>query len=494
MALKGGSMIFTGRNLLMERLASAGPGTINISSEKIYEVGNYQSLATIFDKPEITFTAESIDCTTSMEAMLLDVSPATEEGLDLAKARPINVLAQIKPGKKMANPFNVAQSVAVPYLTLESASYRFGLRDNATQTFSLRGDSIYYNQGAAMEDEFEGTGVAGQVVKTTAPSLPFVDGNGLRYVLAITAGTTLLAPGADYQMVPGVVSDETAADVTITLTNAVEVGSKIRVVYATPNTRVFPQEIHTPATVKPAAVRGKDIDVYVSGYDVEDPSRTAANKWTGVQSVTVDWRVTLEEEEEFGNYNAVSRDFDVPEVSGTIEILPRDGADLLRKIKQTANVSSGKESIGAATAVPLELDIILKDGQNGGATLKRLHIDTAKFKLPGFQPRPNQNTTMSIEWESDTGSLLLFRDLTVPRIVELKEPTAAAGAEVKILGINFVSVSKVAFGGVEAVDFEVESDHEITVTVPAGSGTVDVVITNSKGDSAVVPAGSFTYA
>jgi len=493
MALKGGSMIFTGRNVLMERLASAGPGTINIPSEKIYEVGNYESLATIFDKPEITFTAESIDCTTSMEAMLLDVPPSTLTALDLARSRPINVNTEIKPGKKAADPFKVMRSVSIPYLTVESVSYRFGLRDNATQTFTLRGDSIYYNQGAAVEEIFTGSGVAGQKVTTTRPSLPFEDGNGKRYVLAVTAGTLLLSPGADYTMVNGTVTGDVAASVEITLTNPVATTDKISVVYATSNVIEYPQSIHTPATLKPAAVRGKDIDVYVSGYNPADPSETAANKWTGVQAVTVDWRVTLEEEEEFGNYNAVSRDFDVPEVSGTIDILPRDPDDLIRKIKQTSGVNSTAASIGPATAVPLDLDIIIKDGQNGGVTMKRLHVGDAKFKLPGYQPRPNTNTTMTIEWESDTGVLEIYRDLTAPRLVSIEPATGEADDEVKIYGVNFVGVSSVKFGSVEAT-FVVESDRELTVTVPAGTDTVDVTITNSEGTSEVVAGGSFVYA
>ena len=50
MALKAGSLLTTGNDsVLIERLQTGGPGTLNIPTEKIYELGNYESVATIRD-------------------------------------------------------------------------------------------------------------------------------------------------------------------------------------------------------------------------------------------------------------------------------------------------------------------------------------------------------------------------------------------------------------------------------------------------------------
>lgn len=479
--------------MLIERLQNAGPGTLNIPTEKIYELGNYESVATVRDVPDLTFTLESLDVSTDIEALLTDQDPGVAE-IDLGTAKPLNVATQIKQGKKAASPFDVAMSVALPYLTLESASYRFGLRDNASQTFSLSGDSIFYCPGAVFIDEAAGTNVDGQTIVTTHPAYNYTDANGTRRILAVVVGTKRLTYGPDYTLSNGAANGSGAAVVTVTITEAVPASETIRVVYSSSDLRTYPQAVHTPATLKPAAVRGKDIDVYIGGYDPDDVAGSAANKWTGVQSATIDWRVTLQEVEEFGNYFAVERDFDVPTANGTIEILPRDPADLFRKLREITGVAASNEVIGAGTAVPLALDIVIKDGENGGVPLKRFHIDDARFSVPGYSPRPEQNVTMSLTWESDSGKLLIYRDLTAPLVKNLDTTTGDAGDTVKIYGVNFVGVTDVEFGGTPATSFTVDSGRQITAVVPAGTGTVDVTVTNGEGASQVTPAGEFTYA
>ncbi len=49
----------------------------------------------------------------------------------------------------------------------------------------------------------------------------------------------------------------------------------------------------------------------------------------------------------------------------------------------------------------------------------------------------------------------------------------------------------VKFGDTAATDVTVVSDTEVTVTTPAGTGTVDVVVTTSGGSDTL--ADGFTY-
>jgi len=492
MAVKAGSIITVGHGTtLIERLQSGGPGTLNIPTSKVYELGNYEAVATVRDTPELTFSLESFDVSTDTEALLCDVDPSTE-AIDLATAKPLNIVQNFKPGKKMPNPYIAAKGVAIPYLTIESASYRFGLRDNATETFSLRGDSIYYTAGPAYIDEFEGTGEAGQQLVTKHPAYPYTDSNGTRRVLAVTVGIKRLTEGPDFTLAYGAVTDD-AAVATVTLTEPVPAGETVRVTYHSPDPVEYPQTIHTPATLKPAGVRGRDIDVYIGGYDPEDPDASAANKWTGVQDVSLEWRVTQEVENEFGNPNAVARDFDVPTVSGSVGILPRDVEDLFRKIRQITGTSSMTTAIGPDVAVPLPLDIVIKDAESGGATLKRFHIPDARFSVPGYSPRVEQNITVSLEWESDAGKLLIHRDLSDPTVAAVEPAEGEQGEEVVITGVNFVGVTGVSFGGTAATSFTVDNHRQITAVAPAGADTVDVVVTTEKGASAVTSDATFTY-
>jgi hypothetical protein len=47
MAIKGGQIIHAGNGVaVIDRIQTAGPGQLNIPTEKIYELGNYKSVAT----------------------------------------------------------------------------------------------------------------------------------------------------------------------------------------------------------------------------------------------------------------------------------------------------------------------------------------------------------------------------------------------------------------------------------------------------------------
>jgi hypothetical protein len=70
--------------------------------------------------------------------------------------------------------------------------------------------------------------------------------------------------------------------------------------------------------------------------------------------------------------------------------------------------------------------------------------------------------------------------------------SAAGGDSVTITGSGFTNATEVAFGGASA-QITNESDTEITVTSPPGSGTVDVTVMTPAGTSAPSPADQFSY-
>jgi hypothetical protein len=70
---------------------------------------------------------------------------------------------------------------------------------------------------------------------------------------------------------------------------------------------------------------------------------------------------------------------------------------------------------------------------------------------------------------------------------------AAGGTPIIIAGNNFTGANAVRFGGTPATSFTVNSATSITATSPAGSGTVDVTVTNSGGTSATSSADQFAY-
>ena len=69
---------------------------------------------------------------------------------------------------------------------------------------------------------------------------------------------------------------------------------------------------------------------------------------------------------------------------------------------------------------------------------------------------------------------------------------ATGGTTVTIIGSGFTGASKVLFGTATST-FTVNSDTQITVVSPAGSGTVYVTVTTPGGPSATSTADQFTY-
>ena len=147
MAVKGSQILHDAQGFVVDRLQSAGVGSVNIPEEKIYELGNFNAVANVRDIPDLSFDMESYDVSTEIEAILTGVDPTSVvdgQEFDFGNTKPIDV---ISPFKSALNQYDIIKGIAVPALTLERATYRFGVGQNSTQSFTLRGDSIYYIPG-----------------------------------------------------------------------------------------------------------------------------------------------------------------------------------------------------------------------------------------------------------------------------------------------------------------------------------------------------------
>lgn len=405
MAIKAGSIIHVGNDtVVVDRLQTAGPGTLNVPVETIYELGNYKSVAQVRDIPDLSFSLESYDVSTEIEAMLLgvDMTNAALYPYDPANAKPLDMKSVFKAGLGATDPYATVDSVGLPFLTLESLQYRFGLRDDARQTATLRGDSVYYNPGSTYVEKAAGTGVAGQTVATTNPAYSVTEGGVNRRVLNVTAGIKRLTFGVDYTESYGVVTDG-AAITTVTLTDAVATTDDVRIMYSSPTVEEFPASVHQGVAVKPAAIRGRDIAVYLGGYDSANPY---TNRLLGVQAVTVDWKVNLQKDEEFGNYHFVDYDYiDAPGVSGTVQVKPKDAPTLIALMQQVGGAAAF-ESAAATGAPVIPLDIVLHDPTTGDV-LKHISSSDARFTVPGFSARVSQKLDVTINWTSDQGNLAI---------------------------------------------------------------------------------------
>lgn len=478
MAVKGGSIIHVGNGVtLIDRAQSAGPDTVNVPTEVVNELGNYKSVATVRDTPDLSFSLNSFDVSAEVEQLLtkgaaarvaedgamtsgdpglvatltftaadvgkqvvvagagaggadlvstiLTFTDATHvdladdagttvaaahvslatNGIDLADCKPLDFASQWKRGISDPLKFRVANSVAFPFLYVESMSYRFGLTDNASQQATLRGDTIFYNAGPTFVETTAGSGAAAQAVVTAHSAYQSAEADGRR-VLAVTVGINRLVFGKDYTETYGSVTSG-AAVTTVHLVDAVPTDTDIRIIYASPTTVDYPQSVHPDVTVKPAAVKGRDIEIYIGGYDPNDVPGSQVHKVGGVQSVQADWRVTLDADKEFGNHFNVAQDFDVPTVSGSVEFKPKNPADAHALLAKFQGVTDATKSLGANMTTPLAIDVVIKHPDTQ-VVLKRIHCSDARFVVPPFNGQVTQKITLTVPWQSDTGELLIF--------------------------------------------------------------------------------------
>jgi IPT/TIG domain len=83
---------------------------------------------------------------------------------------------------------------------------------------------------------------------------------------------------------------------------------------------------------------------------------------------------------------------------------------------------------------------------------------------------------------------------TYPIVTSVSPGLGSPGGTITITGTNFTGASAVSFGGTPAASFTVNSNASITATVPAGTGIVDVTVTNAVGTSGVSASDRFSYA
>ncbi len=395
MSIRHGQFLTVADSFLVERIQTGGPGNLNQPTEKIRELGNFQTVATIRDIPDLSYDIESLDVTTDFEAMLLRKTPSSiidGQELKFTSALPIDI---ISPFKATNSTFGIVSGIAVPSLVVESATYRFGTRANAQQSFTMKGDSVFYIPGTPYYAEYPLAGVGPYTV--TPAALPYVQGADTIHVLSLCWFKVSTNQYGRLYYTQDYTDTTTAFTLTASGLASIPSGATIAAVYGSTTAATYNQAVHTEASAtNPAAVRGRDIDVYIDG-----------ERFTRVQSAEVSWRVNLQAEEEFGNEHYVSQDYDETDVTGSIVIRPASPEEMITRVQQVTNVPSG-EVAGTLSSTPVELDIIIRSPDTGDV-LKTLFVEDARFLPPPIQGRVNQRIDLTLSFTSDGGNLSVFK-------------------------------------------------------------------------------------
>jgi hypothetical protein len=411
-AIRAGQVLFDVGGFVIDRIQTGGVNNLNIAAEKISEVGDFLTVGIVRDIPDLSFEIQSLDVSTDIESLMCATTPSavvagtgaspTGTVLNFLNTIPLDVTSPFRAANQQ---YNVTEGVIVPFLNLEQVQYRFGLRANAEETFTMRGDAIYYVPGVPIHET--AAGGASTYTFLWGPAIQYQELGQTFYALSVwwydpTTGLMIrLVHNQDY----------TDSATGFTLSTGVTIPATATVHYCygttaptgalpTPTTPFYyGANSNKPATVKPAAIRSKDMDVYVGVSGT-------MTRLTGVQSYDASWRVTLQPFEEFGNAHLRSNEFNFADVTGSLGLKGVNPADTISKIQNLIGIPTNQIA-GALTYPQVQLECRLRNPDTH-ALLKTIYIPDAQFEAPPMSMRANQQLEFTMNFSSATGNMTVY--------------------------------------------------------------------------------------
>lgn len=415
MSIRAGSIIHVGGNNVIDRIQSAGLGDVRVPTEVIREVGNREVVDKIQTEADFTFTLESFDTTTEIEAWLTGKRGTSLTGsaagpgaadpdgtsYDWLDCKFVNITSPWK-NPDTASAGTVEAGHIVPGYYPTRIRYRFGVTDDATQEVELAGGSFYYAAYAPVEEKFTGNGVT-VAFATTDPAVPHriggESGSSFKSVFGVLVDGAVQVEGVDFTQSPsGVPTPGTA---TVTFTTAPANGATIVFAYFTTTSKSYPQTVHASTLVKPGAVRGRNICLYLG-------SGGTRTKIGGVQSFELEATVDSQPDREFCNEELVGRTVNGTDCNGTVTLRAKDKSAFISALSKITGVST-TEVFGFLNQHQVPLELVIQNPKNPAQALKTLYVSDAIFSVPGTPTRVNQAIDFELRFESRNGTYLAYK-------------------------------------------------------------------------------------
>lgn len=407
MAIRAGTFVHDAQGFVLDRVQTGGVTNLNIPKTAVYELGDYLQVGNLFDIPDLSFDIDSLDVSCDVEALIHGVAPNTVvngQEFNFNTTYPLDVISPFRSGNGQ---FNIIKGIAVPYLTLDTVAYSFGVKTNSSETFTLRGDSVYYIPGSPYQQQINLVG-ATFTYNLAHTALPYIENGATIYVLGACVENP--TTGAYQRLFHGTdgnaLNDYTDTATTITYNTDWQAAGMtiLKVVYGSSVAATYPQSVNATTAVKPAAIRSKDVLLYVGAGGT---ATSTLVKWSGVQSFKITRKVDLVNTEEFGNPHYVSSDYNTADVSGEIVVRAADVNSLFTLIEQIAGSDASHVS-GPITQPLLEVELQVRD-PNTGLILKTWNVPDAQFTLPAASGKANTDLDVTFPFFSSQGLLSVFK-------------------------------------------------------------------------------------
>lgn len=407
MSVHAGSLIHVGGNAVLDRIQSAGLGDVRVPIETIREVGNRETVDKVAGEPDFTFSMESFDVSTDMIAFLQGKVAASAAGsrpgsndpdgteYDWLDCKFVNIASPWK-NAATGSAGTVQAGHLIPGFYARRVRYRYGATENAVQEAELAGGSFYYAEFAPVEKHYTGTGAQTAFATTDVVKRHRIGGAGgttFKLVFGVLVDGQLQTEGVDYT-----VAGADGAIATVNFTAAPANGAHVTVSHFTSAAKSFPQTVHASTLVKPGAVRGRNIKVFLG-------SGGARERLGGIQTFELEATIEGEVERELGTEDIVGFSATGSTCNGTITIRAKDINAFFATLAKITGVSR-TEVFGWFNQNSIPLEVAIENPKNPGQILKTLYVDEAIFQIPGTPARVNTATDFQVRYESKSDTFV----------------------------------------------------------------------------------------
>lgn len=364
----------------------------NIPTTDIDELGNPRHAGTVRDVAEVTATIQAMDVSVKLFSALTGTNPDAYPGagVSIDQLGDIDIIGVFRD----ATVADYAKSVHLRKCRVNGFTFSYSLNGEATEEYTFTGSEKRWFKYDIIIDTYTSSSTSPVTLSYTPIQLKnsnrlisFIK-DGV-YFTEISSGSPAAGEG-EYKVTGTSVafSDGTITDHAVAVYHT-NTGSNLW-------TDVSDSTI-------PAAVRGKNIPVYI-----------AANRIERVQSVTVRGTLPVERIEEMGNQNVVGYITQVPQITGDINVMDTDLELVALFSTGNQNSSDVEFQLCEYTASGISLEIRIMDPDDicglpgSGTVLKTIYVPEITITSEGHTTNVGGSAQQTFSWRSTTGNVIIY--------------------------------------------------------------------------------------
>lgn len=386
--LKSDRILMACSGNIIDRVQSLGNST-DFPSEDIKELGNPLVVSVIKDVPSITVDAEAFDANCELITVLQGGNPkaATPPTVFDITAEAFKKVHFIFPVKQVVGT-NALKTGVISASQVTGLNYRYAVDGTATESLSFLANNKHWVYQSAAYEGFVGNGTTKVFNLATATYGGARNFGTNKNIICVMVDGLVNYEGSEAEVIAGTKDFfYTALTDSITFGTAPANNAKIDVTYPCLTVLSYPQSVHEGEDIYPGGIKGKNIPVLIN-----------AGKIDRVQSVNITVSFPTIDILEMGNVNKVATEVDIPEVTGDISVLDRDG-DIFAKMCNKAGLNATYPVLGVSDLGSVELEIKLLDPSDNSTILKTIYLPAVEIVGEGHTSRVGENLTQTFNFK-----------------------------------------------------------------------------------------------